>query len=68
VVPAAATLYVMGLELPASAACGFDLSCMDKYRCDVLATEDAEERPLIDLALQAESEALPKLPNRDGRH
>lgn len=33
VVPAAATLYVMGLELPASAAAGFDLSCMDKYRC-----------------------------------
>lgn len=33
VVPAAATLYAMGVELPSSAACGFDLSCMDKYRC-----------------------------------
>jgi hypothetical protein len=33
VVPAAATLYVMGVELPPSAAAGFDLSCMDKYRC-----------------------------------
>ena len=32
VVPAAASLYVMGLQLPATAACGFDLSAMDKYR------------------------------------
>jgi hypothetical protein len=33
VVPAAATLFVMGVELPPSAAAGFDLSCMNKYRC-----------------------------------
>ena len=33
VVPAAATLYAMGLELPPSTAASFDLSCMDKYRC-----------------------------------
>jgi hypothetical protein len=33
VVPASATLYAMGIELPPMSAAGFDLSCMDKYRC-----------------------------------
>ncbi len=33
VVPAAATLYCAGVELPPSSAAGFDLTALDKYRC-----------------------------------
>lgn len=34
VVPAAATLYCAGVELPPSSACGFDLTALDKYRSE----------------------------------
>lgn len=33
VVPAGATLYCAGVELPPSEAAGFDFTALDKYRC-----------------------------------